>query len=96
MGNDSKNMISNILFVIGICEIVIGFLGACFLGEALGAAVFLAGAIGSSVSGMLIIGLSEVIKILDDSRKYLEAIMLGRSAPDSLSTDNISAELPEI
>ncbi len=76
-----NNGVAKALHTIGILAIILGVIGSFFLGKsfALGReefnfAVFLAGAIYSGISGMLLYGFGEAVAILDDSKQYLRHI----------------------
>ena len=90
------NKYSNLLFIVGGITLVAGVFGSFALGGALSigwefnTSVFVAGTFGSVVLASILLGLGEIINILDDSRNLLKKLI--DKPEDSVPND----ELPEI
>ena len=104
--NKSYNSYSQVLFFIGWVIIILGVIGSIVLGKTFTThygdfnfAVFLIGVILTAMSGFVIIGLAEVISILNDNRRLLATMTLNTeiAAESSVSIESsIAQELPEL
>ena len=60
--------------------------------------MFLAGILATAMSGFLVLGLAEVISILNDNRRLLASMAQsgGTTAKDPLNPNTIAEALPEL
>lgn len=74
------NSYASALNLTGWLILVIGLIGSFYLGDVFSIewnynyGVLLAGALSSTCAGVLLLGLGEIIKILDDSRNHIRKI----------------------
>ena len=103
--NKSDNFYSKALFFIGWGIVVLGVIGSFVLGssysgyEEFNYALFLVGIISTAMSGFLVLGLAEVINILNDNRRLLATMMQNNEImADSTESieSSIADELPEL
>ena len=102
--NKSDNFYSQALFTLGWIILVLGGIGSIVLGastaeyyDEFNIAVFFVAALSTAVSGFLILGLAEVISILNDNRRLLAAMTQNTDDPTgSNAAAAIAEELPEI
>ena len=104
MKNKSDNFYSQALFIIGWGVIVLGVIGSIVLGNTysyygdFNFAIFLVGVISTAISGFLVLGMAEVISILNDNRRLLAAMTQNAENPatNSSASNAIAEELPEL
>ena len=103
--NKSDNFYSKALFVLGWIIIVLGVIGSFVLGSStagyysdFNGTVFFAGLFTTAISGFLILGLAEIISILNDNRRLLAAMTQNNEVPSgsNAAVNSIAEELPEI
>ena len=105
--NKSDNFYSQALFIIGWGIVALGAIGSIVLGRTytdysgeFNFAIFLVGIFSTAMSGFLVLGLGEVISILNDNRRLLAAMTQNSDKPsagkDSALNNSIAEELPEI
>lgn len=104
--NKSDNFFSKALSVLGWLIMALGVIGSIILGSSTASyyddfnvIVFLIGIFSTAISSFLILGLAEIISILNDNRRLLAA-MNQTSEGSNISNDSIASsiveELPEI
>ena len=105
--NKSDNFYSQAFFFIGWGTIVLGVIGSIVLGKTYNTTyygdfnftIFLVGVISTAISGFVILGLAEIISILNDNRRLL-ATMTQNNEITAGSTGSIESsiaqELPEL
>lgn len=102
---NSDNTYAGALRFMGWAVIVLGLIGAYTLGSTyttyygdFNSSIFIIGAVSSIMSGLLILGIAEIVRILHDSRHYLSIIAGIGSEPNNVSANmnTISEELPEL
>ena len=100
--NKSDNFYSQALFFIGWGIIVLGVIGSIVLGNTyttyygdFNFAIFLVGVISTAMSGFVILGLAEVISILNDNRRLL-ATMTQNNEIASGSTGSIESSIAHL
>ena len=72
----SSNLYAKVLYYIGWGTVILGTIGSINLAsEAYNGTIFLIGFLTSLISGFLILGISEIINILDENRKLLSSMM---------------------
>ena len=104
--NKSDNFYSKALFFIGWGVIVLGVIGSIVLGNTyttyygdFNFALFLVGVISTAMSGFLILGMAEIISILNDNRRLMATMTQNSENPSTgtnSSTNSIADELPEL
>lgn len=99
--NKSDNFYSQALTVLGWIVLVLGFIGSMVLASnsyEYGTTIFFTGLLTTAISGFIILGLSEIISILNDNRRLLASIAQGGSSnpADASNAYGISDQLPEI
>ena len=106
---DSDNAYAKALFIVGWGIIVLGVIGSIILATSFGSydysgygggfngALFLVGLVSTAVSGTVILGLGEAIRILDDNRRLLaKSIQTEDGIPGDSKTGVYDSQLPEI
>lgn len=99
--NKSDNLYSQALFALGWLIVGLGIIGSFFLASAsydFNGTIFFIGLLSSALSGFLILGIAEIINILNDNRRLLAAMTHNSemtAGTDTVSKD-IAEELPEI
>ncbi len=79
MKND-MNIYSQALIVVGWLVLVVGVIGSIFLGDSMrtgweyNTSICIAGILCSGIFALLLLGLGEIINILDDNRKFLKKL----------------------
>jgi len=101
MKNKSDNFYSQALFVLGWVIIVLGVIGSFVLGSdsyEFNGTIFFIGLFSTAISGFLILGLAEIISILNDNRRLLASIAQGGgvTSGDSPNASTLVDQLPEI
>ena len=104
--NKSDNFYSQALFFIGWIVIVLCVVGSIVLGntyadyyEDFNFALFLVGIITTAMSGFLILGLAEVISIMNDNRRLLATLTQNNESAQGSGKSvakSIAEELPEL
>jgi len=105
--NKSDNFYSQALFGLGWVVIVLGIIGSFVLATSYSSyysdfngTVFFIGLFSTAFTGFLILGLAEIISILNDNRRLLAAMTQNVDKPsignDSAMNNSIAEELPEI
>lgn len=104
--NKSDNFYSQALFFIGWGIVVLGVIGSIVLGSTyadyygeFNFALFIVGVISTAMSGFLVLGLAEVISILNDNRRLLATLTQNNDISQGSSksaTKSIAEELPEL
>lgn len=104
--NKSDNVYSQALFFIGWGVIVLGVIGSVVLGKTytnyygeFNFAIFLVGVISTVMSGFLILGLAEIINVLNDNRRLLATLTQNNEFTQGSGISvakSIAEELPEL
>lgn len=105
---NTKNTFAMLLFIAGIAVIVLGIIGSIVLGRTyadgyyseFNGTIFFTGLVTTLITGFLILGLAELIRLADESRDYLKKIAnnesVGVKASNNSNASSISSQLPEI
>ena len=104
--NKSDNFYSQALFFIGWGVIVLGVIGSIALGntyttyyDEFNFVIFLVGLISTIMSGFLILGLADVISIVNDNRRLLATLTQSNEITQGSNKNiakSIAEELPEL
>jgi len=98
--NKSDNFYSKALFVLGWIIIGLGTIGSFVIASSsyeFSGTIFFACILSVALAGFLILGLAEIISILNDNRRLLAAMTQGNVASSPGSARNsIAEELPEL
>lgn len=94
--NNSDNFYSKALFYLGWTIMGLGVLGSIILGSEYDGVMFFVGIFSTAISGFMILGLGEIINILNDNRRLLAAMTQNTDSSVGPNTASIADELPEI
>ena len=99
--NDIENVYAKALFYMGVAVIGLGLIGAMFIADEMygGFGIFLIAFVPCVMLGLIILGLSEIINILHDTRKHIKAMRFSNDSEPSAKEDlieDISSQLPQL
>ena len=101
----TQNTFARLLFIAAIAVIILGFIGSIVLGKAYGyygfnVGLFFGGLVSTLITGFIILGLAEMVNILDENRNLLKKIADSNTGVTNVSNNSnantISSQLPEI
>ena len=101
----TQNTFARLLFIAAIAVIILGFIGSIVLGKAYGyygfnVVRFFGGLVSTLITGFIILGLAEMVNILDENRSLLRKIADSNTGVTNISNNSnvntISSQLPEI